>query len=305
MGQNSFERLLFHLDKTVPKSLSLSKDVLNERRKLEALTENVHKEIKFMLYTLLQLNVEKQIIQRFKSEDDTNKIITYEVLEISVTNKATSPGQYTTNCDNCNMTCHEICPFADNKEKCVVMKDGYCEICPQKCHYTSHRNQRHVYVMEAQKVTRTYEDLTHKYGHIGDKTLSYKHLIKCHNEVQAAQARILLLVEKAGDCVTRLNEIALKPSSWSRSEFLEMLIVTEKSEGNPGWENRIQLLETIRDQAEHMLDPDSSTPITVDKHMSGESEPMRSSMGLEAAVVPVCDKSDKVVSRAVPSCTTG
>ena len=92
------------------------------------------------------------------------------------------------------MTCHEICPFADNKEKCVVMKDGYCEICPQRCHYTSHRNQRHVYVMEAQKVTRTYEDLTHKYGHIGDKTLSYKHLIKCHNEVQAAQARILLLV---------------------------------------------------------------------------------------------------------------
>ena len=84
-----------------------------------------------------------------------------------------------------------------------------------------------------------------------------------------------------------------------------MLIVTEKSEGNPGWENRIQLLETIRDQAEHMLDPDSSTPITVDKHMSGESEPMRSSMGLEAAVVPVCYKRDKVVSRAVPSCTTG
>ena len=84
-----------------------------------------------------------------------------------------------------------------------------------------------------------------------------------------------------------------------------MLIMTEKSEGNPGLENRIQLLQTIRDQAEHMLDPDSGTHTTVDKHMAGESEPLGSSMGLEAAVVPACDKSDKVVSRAVPSCTTG
>ena len=301
IGQNSFEKLIFHLDKAVPKSLSLSKDVLNERRKLEAITESVHKEIKFMLYTLLQLNVEKQIIQRFKSEYGTNKTITYEVLEMSMTKKATLPGQYTTNCNSCNMTCHETCPFAENKEKCVVMKDGYCEICPQKCHYTSHRNQPHVYVMEAKKVTRTYEDLTHKYGHIGDKTLSSKHLIKCHNEVQAAQARILLLVEKAGDCVARLNEIALKPSSWSRSAYLEMLIVTEKSEGNPGLENRIQILEEIRDQAEHMLDPISSTPMTVYKHKPIESEPM----GLEAAVVPICDKSQKAVSRAVPSCRTG
>ena len=173
LGQKSFEKLLFHLDHISPKSLRLSRDVLNERTKLETLTESWHREIKVMLYKLLQLNLEKQIFERFKSGADTNKTITYETIEMIMTTKATLPEQNTTNCVNYKMTCHECCPIADDKDKenCVVMKDGYCEICPNNCHYTYHTNEAYVYVMEAAKVTKTYEYLTHKYGNVGDKTL--------------------------------------------------------------------------------------------------------------------------------------
>ena len=303
MGEKSFEKLLVHLDQAVTKSLSLSRDVLDERRKLETITESVHKEIRFVLYTLLKLKVEKRIIERFKSgPDSSNKTITFETLEMIMNTKPTSPGQYTTNCVNCNMTCHETCPFPDNKEKCIVMKDGYCEICPEKCHYKHHTHQPYVYVMEAHKVTRTYEDLTQKYGNAGDRWLSYKHLIKCQNEIKATQARIELLVSRARDCITRLNEIALKPSSWSRSEYLEMFIAAEKSEGNLGWEDRVRLLETIRDQTEHMVDPSDATPITVVKHTPIQSEPMELCSSLEAAVEPACHKKNEA---AIPVCTTG
>ena len=114
----------------------------------------------------------------------------------------------------------------------------------------------------------------------------YKHLVRCHYEVQTAKATILLLVEKARDCVTRLNQIALRPSSWSTSEYLEMLIVAQKSEGNAGWQDRVQLLETIRDQADQILDTSGATSMTVDKYVPGKSEPAEPTEGLDVAVIP-------------------
>ena len=259
-----------------------------------------------MISKVLQLNVEKQIIQRFQSVDliDSSKQITFETIEVIATTEATLPEQNTTNCLNCWMTCHESCSIADDKDKdkCDVMKNGYCEICPENCHYTFHRNQAYVYVMEAQKLTSTYEDLTHKYGNVGDQILSYKHLIKCYNEVQTAQARILLLVEKARDCVSRLNQIALRPSSWSTSEHLEMLIVAQKSEGNSGWQDRVQLLETIKEKADQMLDPHGATPMTVDKYVPSKSEPTEPTNSSEGVVIPEFGPRSEI---ALPKTTTG
>ena len=91
---------------------------------------------------------------------------TYTYDEGTTEVEPTKPGQYTTNCVKCHMTCHDNCPYYDDndKSKCRVMdKTGRCEICPQKCHWTKHQNQPYIYVDRTIRATKTADDLKRKY----------------------------------------------------------------------------------------------------------------------------------------------
>jgi hypothetical protein len=54
----------------------------------------------------------------------------------------TRPGQFVTNCLDCNWTCHEDCSIVppESKEGCASMSSGYCTVCPKKCNHERHRN---------------------------------------------------------------------------------------------------------------------------------------------------------------------
>ena len=46
-----------------------------------------------------------------------------------------------TNCKVCMFTCHPHCrQLTDQKQKCHVMRDGRCVVCPGHCPWESHTN---------------------------------------------------------------------------------------------------------------------------------------------------------------------
>ncbi|KAL4726578.1 hypothetical protein ACLX1H_005465 [Fusarium chlamydosporum] len=62
-------------------------------------------------------------------------------------------GKGSTRCLQCNMTCHEICPYSSDEDikYCETIKDEKCIIC--HCHWTEHCNMR--YMIRTKGVTRT------------------------------------------------------------------------------------------------------------------------------------------------------
>ncbi|XP_030264942.1 uncharacterized protein LOC115576554 [Sparus aurata] len=72
-------------------------------------------------------------------------------------------------------------------------------------------------------------------------------------EYDRVQAEVMKLMESSAQCLNRLKEIALKPDPLSTPEYIDLLIEGEKSEGRPGWKQRVQHLMTIRDKQSSWL----------------------------------------------------
>ena len=259
MGVKSFRIFMKELGNVQAKSLLLTKDVLDERSRLDITIEGIQKDIKLGLGKLEQLRTEYQVLDHHQADIDKNRNFTYTVVEQSIETKPTEEGQYTTNCINCNRTCHEHCmiPKDENKARCWAMGGGkkkeYCRICSQHCHWSIHRNLPYVYVIVTKTVLKTAEDLKRKYEEAEGKKLTAEQLVrKSTIEFDAVQMRVLTLINQARKSIDRLNEIALRTNPLSTVDYIDILISSEKAEARPGWKERVDQLIQVKEKAEQM-----------------------------------------------------
>ncbi|XP_053186826.1 verrucotoxin subunit beta-like [Scomber japonicus] len=95
--------------------------------------------------------------------------------------------------------------------------------------------------------TNTLKD---KYKKDTNEKSSIQHLIKREEEeIVRLQDWIVSLMDQSAQCVTRLQEIALRPNSLTTPEYIDMLIEGEKSEAKEGYQARIQSLEAMKNRA--------------------------------------------------------
>ena len=259
MGKKSFRIFMTELGKVQAKSLLLTKDVLEERNRLEIAIEGIQKDVKMGLNKLEQLRIEHQVLDHHQSDIDKNKDFTYTVDEQIIETEPTARGQYTTNCITCNITCHEHCGIPNDEDKagCWAMGNGNkgedCRICDLHCHWRMHRNQPYVYVIRIHNVTKTAEDLKKRYEEAEGKKLTAEQLVKkCQEEFDEVQMRVLTLVDQARKSIDRLNQIALRTNPLSTVDYIDILINSEKSEAKPGWKERMEQLIEVKEKAEQM-----------------------------------------------------
>uniref|UniRef100_A0A0E9XXY7 Uncharacterized protein n=1 Tax=Anguilla anguilla TaxID=7936 RepID=A0A0E9XXY7_ANGAN len=134
-------------------SLQLTKEVLSERKQLEATVEGVQPLIQMGLAKLNEIQETREALRQHQSAINAHKNFTYEV-EISVPKKVTlKTGVHVTNCLKCNYTCHDDCAYAndDDKIRCSAMKNFYCTVCPGKCIWSVHHNMTYKIVTEMKK----------------------------------------------------------------------------------------------------------------------------------------------------------
>ena len=136
-----------------------------------------------------------------------------------------NPNYYATTCLICTKTWHNTCCIKDDDDKkyCGAMnRNGYCEYCPKKCHWTEHKNRSYIleYYLEDQEVTL--EDLKKRYYNSKNE-LSVKEqlfngakeeLIKLNVECIETQS----LITKS---INRLRQIALNKSVFESASTLE------------------------------------------------------------------------------------
>uniref|UniRef100_A0A3B4YYP4 AIG1-type G domain-containing protein n=1 Tax=Seriola lalandi dorsalis TaxID=1841481 RepID=A0A3B4YYP4_SERLL len=256
MGTRSMQRFFVALNKVDTKSLTLTKEVLRERKQLEISVENLKKQVKDGLAKLEEIKETAEQLKEHEAEISRNKNFEFEVsvskpfqVDISDT------GFYLTNCQQCHFTCHDDCSIANdaNKIDCSVMADGYCTQCPRKCVFSVHYNQKYKWEYKEVKEKKTVKELQKKYLKATEAKMPVQALIdKLRLEYDLVKAEVVTLMERSAQCLNRLKEIALKPNPLSTPEYIDMLIEGEKYEAKPGWKQRVQSLIDMREKADYM-----------------------------------------------------
>ena len=243
MGIHSLSNFFKHFSVSSPQSLKLTKEVLTERERLEALIPGLETQVKVGL---------SRLDQQHEAEINANKDFAYTI-KVNKHRKIPLRGVYTTNCLKCSFTCHNNCSYSNDSDKkmCCAMTNGYCTACPQKCHWQSHSNTPHYFEYYDEYEDRTYDDLKKRYETAKSSKNKTRSMIVANEQIlMQLQAEVYSLLDEVRFSVHRLDEIALRPNPLSDIEYIDLLIESEKREHKHGWKERIRQYEQIRKEAQ-------------------------------------------------------
>ncbi|KAK9976758.1 hypothetical protein ABG768_021961 [Culter alburnus] len=253
MGFSSMRKFFTSLRKMETKSLSLTQEVLKERQQLEFLVERLQPQISAGLTKLDELKKTRAALEQHKAEMDENKDFEYD-LQVTVSIKIeNNTGYYLTNCQQCYYTCHDTCHIANDSERynCVAMKDGQCTVCPGRCAWNAHFNQKYKWDYVPEKIKGTYQELKKRYEDAHGQVMSKEKIFEeLEKELEKVQDIVTGLIEESQMSLERLQEIALKPNPLSTPDYIDLMIKSEKQEAKPGFKDRIQSLMDVRKKAE-------------------------------------------------------
>ncbi|XP_034006854.1 uncharacterized protein LOC117498817 isoform X2 [Trematomus bernacchii] len=257
MGKKSMKTFFAASSKMTTKSLTMTKEVLSERKQLQVSMENLQKRVKEGLAKLEAIKETSEQLKLHEAEIRRNK-------EFKITIVYTKPakidisgsGKFITNCQVCHVTCHWPCPFDNDadKSRCKAMgPDGNCTQCKDKCHWSQHFNQKYKWEYKEVKEKKTLDDLKEKYLEASKSKVTVQEVInQMKAEYKRLQAEVRDIMKRSAECLNRLGEIALKPNPLSTPEYIDLLIEGEKSEAKSGWKERVKCLKDMRKQAELM-----------------------------------------------------
>ncbi|KAH3821986.1 hypothetical protein DPMN_123755 [Dreissena polymorpha] len=258
MGIRSFTGCFEHIKRMPPKSLQLTKEVLDERHRLDETLQMLQPKLEIGLLKISQLKHQIQVFKDNKSRIDENKDFEYMVKITKQTKEPLAEGLHTTNCLFCNVTCHENCAFADDKDKmkCVAMDGtGHCKQCKNKCIWSQHANTPYIFKYTIEEEKHMYSEMKSKYEEANGKIPTLKQLLdKLGVELNDIADNIEGMMVVVRNCNTRLGEIALHPNPMTMTQYIDMMIQNEKSLHKDGWNDRIDALYKLRKRAQVQAD---------------------------------------------------
>lgn len=258
MGSSSFESFFRHIKQLETRSLSQTKNVLDEREQLKIVISNIQPNVTAGLSKLSDLQQQLDIFERYKNEINDNQNFEYEVNETRQELIDLPIGQHVTNCMHCNVTCHEHCQIADDDAKrgCWAMDaSGNCRICIEKCIWSNHKNTPYIFKYITETVKKTYAEMKERYEEAQGKTLTHeKYIEELTYDVDELFELIMTMMSDMNACKTRLKEIALRPDPLTAVEHIDLMIQSEELEKQTGFLDRVRMLKEMRKTA--LLDQD-------------------------------------------------
>ncbi|XP_028328301.1 uncharacterized protein LOC114479060 [Gouania willdenowi] len=257
MGTKSMNRFFAALNLIQTKSLKLTNEVLKGQQQLEVSVEQLQVQVRLGLEKLEELKETREKLKEHEAEIHRNKDFEFEVtVQKPYQEDISGTGNFITNCQQCQVTCHYPCNIPNDAEKsgCSAMgENGYCNQCPSKCYWNVHFNQKYRWHYNEVKEKRNVEELKKKYQKASGEKITVQGLVdKMKVEYEEVQKWVVVLMEQSAKCLNRLKEIALRPNPLSTPEYIEMLIEGEKKEGKPGWKQRVHALNSMKEKAELM-----------------------------------------------------
>ncbi|XP_016115645.1 uncharacterized protein [Sinocyclocheilus grahami] len=217
------KRLFEILDTLQPKSLKMTRDVLQKRKQLEANVSNLRSRVQMMELKQNELKQTQAAVEQNKQDVKANKNFEYEV-EVPYKEWVDidpSKARAAMCCTVCEENCHYPgCWWTSDLSWCSSMRKNHCTVCTNKCHYTKHIKSAKIYETKTKKKTRTYEDLKKKY----EDKIGVSLVKMLEEELQELEKEKIKLVMEAFGCVESLEKIALKTDSVFTLQHIDVLI---------------------------------------------------------------------------------
>ena len=263
IGVNNARDFFTAFKRMESKSLQLTKEVLEEREQVEILVEGLQRQITITLDLIHELQQEEKVINAHESDVDSKETFMYDVQVMKLFEEPLPEKSYVTVCLQCSFTCHLPCTISNDKRKynCAAMegniitrsKKSCCTVCPGKCHWTKHVNKPFLFVRRQVIEKRSLADLVTRYiTTTGDQRSTAANMLSIvKQKLEETYDKVLKLIRQAQDSINRLDEIALRKSTRiSQVAYIDLLIVTEERSKAPGFEQRIESLKLLQDQAQ-------------------------------------------------------
>lgn len=256
LGERNFANFFQNLNKLEPKSLDLSIEVLDERKKLALLVDGILHDIRTGLDKSQLLRQQQNALSQNLTNSE-NMQFEFDI-DVERCEKVVLPrGCHITNCLICSVTCHENCMIAEDgyKYNCVAMDDTRknCKICPSKCVWIVHRNNGFKWSYRTEKVSMSLQEIQQRSGATGPVSVN-QILATLQDQYNKNQRSVLKKTEEARNHINRLKEIALKPDPLSTTDYIELLILNEERNQESGWERRVEHLDFIKRRMQFLKD---------------------------------------------------
>ena len=319
MSIASFDCFFRDLSHMETKSLALTTEVLEERKRLQVLVECLQMKTEMKFTRVNELEKIKKVLTDNKEQMKANKDFEFEVeFHVPKSIDITGTGQFTTNCDNCKMTCHFPCRQFDDKDKnkCSIMDPttGSCRIC--NCPWNTHFHQKYRYEIVKEIKTHSLDSIRGLYQGAANEALSNEKLVETiQKEIDEDERQLLGLMQATSPHIQRLDEIALRPHPMSTIAYIDLMIETEKKENRPDIKERIARLQKLRTSAEFKKSvvekspqgPQQSKAVPVEKEKppssreeTGKPEKLRRVVKLTVDQQTSSAAPDEIVERPIP-----
>ena len=126
-------------------------------------------------------------------------------------------------------------------------------MCPGKCSWKKHANQGFVYDAELKDTEINVADIRRRYEkEIGRKLTPEEITKQLEDEINEIEDETKKMIQQATICIRGLEAIALRPDPLTTSDYVDILITSEKVHPTNGWKKRVEYLMKLKGQAELM-----------------------------------------------------
>ena len=257
LGMKNFKDFIKQLVKIPRKSLTQSKEVLNHIENLERSIRDLSKFLQKGLETIESIRQTLDAIQNASLNLNASKGFEYRI-KVPVLKSISAPvGQYYTTCVRCNITCHKNCSLGPGESIegcCAIGSNGYCTVCPGKCHHSFHQNLPIIWVCESKEEIHTDEGLRKRYDNAKNKlSKEVQYINGLKTDFMSIEIKCIETQKEIKNIVDKLKQIALNSSNCESpeeyiEEYINLLIISEESEKKKGYKVRIKDLEVLKKQ---------------------------------------------------------
>ena len=252
----SFKAFFEKVEGTIPISLTLSKEILQEKYNIinaqlpyliRVLTTSIHE-----IETIKQ---DKKICEQLIDNPDKShfteevEIISKDVVDIE------EPNKFTTWCENCNCACHYPCEIHKDNIICKTLwwcsamswfnpLDIHCTVCIGKCSWRDHRQIKKKEIFRCFKEIRDIESLQQRYIQNKKKEI-YRLDEACEEKMVLAYDKLLKDFKEIKYCIDYINEHTLSSVPTTIKEYVDDIIETEEENKEDGYIQRIHYLKRL------------------------------------------------------------
>ncbi|XP_047425073.1 uncharacterized protein LOC124996283 [Mugil cephalus] len=243
------------LEKTAPRKLMKTVDVLNEHIRLTACIPNLEERINLTELKQRKIKQIQEEVKKHEEEMKKNEKFTVEFDEFYIEKEPIGGGMWgfmlhkgAVSCKVCEENCHYPCTMAKRPEKCKVMKTGQCTVCTNKCPVSAHVKEKWKYVTKTRRVKKTEAEIIQMYGkNMAERWKKLNLLENIEKEMNQLTSQKSQLLDEAYKHVVNLEQIALNVNSVSTHVHLDFLIDKMKERGD---REKVQKLEEMKNRVD-------------------------------------------------------